>query len=68
MNVRLVNFTYIKYIVGCQGVVQIGGPDPGFAKRGPTKVGACESILFTESSCVVEIKNIQLLAVVLLSD
>ena len=40
-------------IVGCQGVVQLGGLDPGFAQGGPTKVGACKSIQFTESAHVV---------------
>ena len=29
---------------------------PWFAWRGPAKVGACNSILFTESSILVEIK------------
>ena len=39
--------------MGCRGVAQLGGPAPGFAQRGPAKVGACKSILFTESSRVI---------------
>ena len=34
-----------SFIVGCWGVVKLGAPDPGFARRGPTKVRACKSIL-----------------------
>ena len=30
-------------MVGCRGVVQVGGPGPGFAQGGCTKVGACKS-------------------------
>ena len=45
------------YIVSCQSVVQLGGPDPGFAQEGPAKVRDCMSVLFTESSFVVEMKN-----------
>ena len=48
----------LLYIVGCRGVVQLGGADLGFAREGPTKVGACKSILFTGGSCVVEISFI----------
>ena len=47
----------LKLIVGCRGVVQLGGPDPWVNRGGPTKVGAHKSFLFTESSLVVEIKN-----------
>ena len=46
-----------RYIVNCQGEVQLGGSAPGFAQGGPAKVGACKSILFTDSSRVVEIKE-----------
>ena len=42
-------------IVGCWGVVQLGVPAPWFVRGGPTKVWVCKSILFTESSSVVEI-------------
>ena len=45
------------YVISCQGVVQLGGPAPRFVRGGPAKVGACKSILFTDSSCVVKIKN-----------
>ena len=45
------------YLVSCQGVARLGVLGPGFARGGPTKVGACKSILFTESYSVVEIKN-----------
>ena len=31
---------WTECIVGGQGVVQLGGPGPGFAQGGPTKVGA----------------------------
>ena len=31
----------LSCIVGCQGVVQLGAPVPGFAWGGPAKVGAC---------------------------
>ena len=41
------------YIVAGRGVVQLGGPDFGFARGVPTFM----SILFTERSCVVEVKN-----------
>ena len=46
----------LAFIVSCQGV-QLGGPGPGFARGGTTEVGACNSIILTESSCEVEIKN-----------
>ena len=46
------------YIVGCQGAVQLGVPAPRFVQRGPAKVGACKSVLFTESSRVVKISQI----------
>ena len=45
------------YIVGCRGVVQLGGPDPWYNWGGPAKVGAGESFLFTDSSLIVKIKN-----------
>ena len=44
------------YIVGCWGVVQLGGPDPRYNWGGPAQVGACKSCLFTESFLVVKIK------------
>ena len=34
------------YIVGCLGLVQLGVQAPWFVQGGPTKVGACESILY----------------------
>ena len=33
------------------------GPDPWYNQAGTTKVGACKSFLFTESSLVVKIKK-----------
>ena len=36
----------------CQGIVKLGGLVP----VGPTKVKACKSVLFTESTPEVEIK------------
>ena len=33
--------SYDIYIVGYQGVVQLGGPDLWFDWGGPAKVGAC---------------------------
>ena len=46
-----------KFIVGCQGVVKLGVPDPWYNLGGPAKVGARKSFLLTESSLVVKIKN-----------
>ena len=46
--------TSLLCTVICQGVVQLGSLAPRFARGGPTKVGACKSFLFTESSHVVE--------------
>ena len=48
--------TFIK-VVGCRGVVQLGGPDHWYNQVGPVKVGARKSFLFTESSGVVKIKK-----------
>ena len=42
-------------MVSCRGVVQLGGPDPGFAQWDTLKVGACKSIIFNESSREVKI-------------
>ena len=47
----------VTYIVGCVGVVQLGGSDPLYNHSGPAKMGACKYFLFTESSVVVKIKN-----------
>ena len=47
----------VTCIVGCQSVVQLGGPGPWYNWGGPAKVGACKSFLFTESSLVAKIKN-----------
>ena len=47
----------VKYTVGCPGVAQLGVPTPGFVRGGLAKAGACKSILFTKSSCVVKINN-----------
>ena len=46
------------YIVGCRGLVQLGGTDPWYNQGGPAKVGARKLFLFTKSSFVVKIKNI----------
>ena len=45
------------YIVSCQGVVQLGGPDSWFIQGRPTKVEAGKSFLFTESFLLVKIKK-----------
>ena len=45
------------YLVGCRGVVQLGGPDPWYNWGGPTKVGVLKSFLFSEYSLVVKTKN-----------
>ena len=37
---------------GCQGVVQLGSPDPWYNWADPAKVVACDCFLFTESSLV----------------
>ena len=37
--------------------MHIGGPDPWHNWGGPAKVGALKSVLCTESSLVVKIKN-----------
>ena len=44
-------------IVSCQGVVQLGDPDPWYSQGGPAKMGARKYFLFTKSSLVVKIKN-----------
>ena len=44
------NHEIITFIVGCQGVVQLGGLGPVFDGGDPTKVRAFKPILFTESS------------------
>ena len=36
------------YMVGCQGVVQLGGPGPRYNHGGPAKVVARKSLLFTD--------------------
>ena len=41
--------------VGCQGEIQLGGPDPWSARGGPGKVEAGKSILFTDSSHVEQL-------------
>ena len=38
-----IDLTNSKNIVGCQGVVQLMGPDPGLNRDWPTKVGASKS-------------------------
>ena len=48
-------------MVGCQGVVQLGGPDPWFNRGGPAKVGQLKSFLFTGSSLEVKITNTRLI-------
>ena len=50
-----------KYIVGCQGVVQLGGPYPWYNLGGSAKVGPHKLFLFTEISLVVKIKKIWLI-------
>ena len=45
-------FIVVECIIGCQGVVPLGGPDPWYNLGGPTKVEACKSFLFTESFLV----------------
>ena len=45
----------LTYIVGCQGVVQLGGSDPWYNWAGPAEVVARKSFQFTESSLVVKI-------------
>ena len=56
MKLECLNWTigleFINYIVGCQGVAQLGGPDTWYYRVGPAKVGACKYFLFTESSFV----------------
>ena len=42
-------------LVGCQGVIQQGGPGPWYNQGGPAKVVAHKSFLFTESFLVVKI-------------
>ena len=39
-------------------MLQLGGPDPGFVRGVPDMGGACKSILFTQSSLVVEMKKV----------
>ena len=53
---KLTNLSKIC-LVGCRGVVQLGGPDPWYTWIGPAQVGAHKLFLFTESSLVVKIKN-----------
>ena len=59
-QVHLMNSPYTAkksctYTVGCQGVVELGVPAPRFVRGGHAKVGACKSILFTESFHMVKI-------------
>ena len=42
-----------KYIVGSQGIVQLGGSGPWYNQGGSAKVGACEYFLLTERSLVI---------------
>ena len=51
------NLFFILNIVGCRGVLQLGGPDLWYNQGDPAKVGACKSFLFTASSLVVKIRN-----------
>ena len=44
---------FISFIVGCRGVVQLGGLDPCYNRGVPAKVGACKPFQITESSHVV---------------
>ena len=39
--------------MGCQGVVQLGGPDPWYNQGGPAKVKARKFFLFTEGFLVI---------------
>ena len=47
----------VGYIVGCGGVVQLGGSNTRLFLVGPAKVKARQSIQFIEGSPEVEIKN-----------
>ena len=46
-----------SYIVGCRGVVKLGGLVPKLSLGGLTKVKVCKSFLFTEVSLKVENKQ-----------
>ena len=48
-----------SYIVGCQGVLQIGGSGSGLSLKDPTKVKPRKSLLFTGGSLKVENKFTQ---------
>ena len=61
-QVHLTNSPYTAkkgytYTVGCQGVAQLRVPAPRFVRGGPAKVGVCNSILLTESSCMIKINE-----------
>ena len=43
----------LAFVVGCRGVLQLGGPVPCYNWGGPAKMGARKSFLFTESFLVV---------------
>ena len=50
-------FFVSRHKVDCRGGVQLGGSSTGLFCVGPTKVKACKSFSFTESSLVLKIKN-----------
>ena len=48
-----------KYIVGCRGVVQLGGPDPWYYQGGPAKVEASKSIFYiTLLHCSTQLQSV----------
>ena len=53
MKIYLVDKSHQLYIVGCQGLVQLGG----LVKVGPAKVEACNSVLFTEGTPEVQMRD-----------
>ena len=55
------------YTFSCRGVVRLGVPDPWNNWGGPAKVGACKSLLFTESSLVVKLENTCLIFLIVLN-
>ena len=50
-------FSHSVYIVGCRGVVQLGGPVPVLWQLVLLRYKACKSILFINDPSVVKIKN-----------
>ena len=49
-GVKKSQISMTSFIVGCQGVIQIGGSRTGFWQVGPIKIKASKSFLFTEDS------------------